>query len=55
MYEFKINMIIFEMCYVDDIAGSMAEKVSLFAETRKTLARGKTMEVIDLEPLALIE
>lgn len=48
-------MIIFEMCYVDDIAGSMAENVSLFAEARKRLARGKAMEVIDLEPLALIE
>lgn len=32
MYDCKINMIMFEMCDVDDIAGSMAEKVNSFAE-----------------------
>lgn len=43
------------MCNVGDFSGRMTEKVSSFAEARKRPTRGKSTEVINLEPLVSVE
>lgn len=45
----------FEVCNVCDFSGVVAERMNFFAEARKRLTKGKSIEVIDLEPLASVE
>lgn len=55
MYKIEKKMEIFLVCNVDDFSGVITEKVSSFAKARKRTTRGKNTEMINLEPLAVIE